>query len=85
MESYGPVLIHSTMHPPYCQMVDLFTTNIKGSFARVVVVNPLHDKLPRLVLVACCTCNCFKSAWVKTSGKLLTSCGRGIALLLWVL
>lgn len=55
----------------YRQMVDSFTTNTKDSFARVVVVNPLQDKLPRLVLVACCTCNCFKSAWVRNQWEVI--------------
>ena len=49
----------------YQQLLDSFSNNRAGSFARIIVVNPLHKKLPRLVLVACCTCNCFNSAWVK--------------------
>lgn len=36
-----------------------------------MVVNPLHDKLPRLVLVACCTCNCFKSAWIRNQWEVI--------------
>jgi len=27
--------------------------------------NPLHVKLPRLVLAVSCTCNCFDSMWVR--------------------
>jgi hypothetical protein len=29
------------------------------------MVNPLHSKLPRLVLVVSCTCNCFDTCWVR--------------------
>ena len=49
----------------YRKLVESFTSNRKAGFARVVVVNHLHPKLPRLVLVACCTCNCFNSDWVR--------------------
>ena len=49
----------------YRKLVESFTSNRKASFARVVVVNLLHPKLPRLVLVACCTCNYFNSDWVR--------------------
>jgi hypothetical protein len=45
----------------YAKIVDAFKSNIMDGFARVVMVNPLHDKLPRLVLVVSCTCNCFDS------------------------
>lgn len=31
----------------------------------VLVVNPLHDKLPLFVLCVNCTCNCFDAAWVR--------------------
>ena len=49
----------------YRKLLESFSNNKKGSFARVVVVNPLHELLPRLVLVVCCTCNCFNSDWVR--------------------
>lgn len=26
---------------------------------------PMHDKLPRLVLVVCTTCNCYNAEWVR--------------------
>ena len=52
-------------------MLESFSSNRRGSFARVVVVNPLHDKLPWLVLVACCTCNCFNSGWVKNQWEVI--------------
>jgi hypothetical protein len=29
-----------------------------------MIVNPLHKKLPRLVLVVCCICNCLNINWV---------------------
>jgi hypothetical protein len=48
----------------YAKIVDAFKSNKMGGFARVVMVNPLHDKLPRLVLTVSCTCNCFDSGWV---------------------
>ena len=53
----------------YSAIVDSFRLNQKGSFARVIMVNPLHDKLPRLVLVVSCTCNCFNSNWVRNQWK----------------
>ena len=31
----------------------------------MIIVNPLHDRLPCLVLVVCTTCNCFNSEWVR--------------------
>ena len=49
----------------YRQLLESFGKNRKGTFAQVVVVNPLHERLPRLVLVVCCTCNCFNSDWVR--------------------
>ena len=53
----------------YNKMVDSFRLDKVGGFARVIVVNPLHPKLPRLVLVACCTCGCFDSSWVREQWK----------------
>ena len=49
----------------YNKVIDSFRLDRVGGFARVIVVNPLHDKLPRLVLAACCTCGCFDSGWVR--------------------
>jgi len=49
----------------YNKMVESFALDKVGGFARVIVVNPLHEKLPRLVLVAYCTCGCFDSQWVR--------------------
>ena len=41
----------------YKNIVDAFQNYIIGSFARVIMVNSLHEKLLRLVLVVSCTCN----------------------------
>lgn len=49
----------------YNKMVGPFRLDKVRGFARVIVVNPKHDKLPRLVLVVCCTCDCFDSSWVR--------------------
>ena len=48
----------------YNKIVDSFKTDKIGGFSRILIVNPLHNKLPRLVLVVCCTCNCFDATWV---------------------
>ena len=55
----------------YNQILNSFRNNKKGGFARVIIVNPLHDKMPKLVLVACCNCNCFDSAWVERQWGLI--------------
>jgi len=49
----------------YRRLLESFLKSKEGSSAHVVVVNPLQNKLPRLVLVVCCTCNCFNSGWVR--------------------
>ena len=49
----------------YAAIVDSFRQNDKGSFARVIMVNPLHALLPRLVLAVSSTCNRFNSDWVR--------------------
>jgi hypothetical protein len=49
----------------YENILEAFQGNRIGSFARVIMVNPLHSKLPRLVLVVSCTCNCFDACWVR--------------------
>ena len=46
----------------YNNIVDAFKNNRIGSFASVIMVNPLHD---RLLLVVNVTCNCFDFAWVR--------------------
>lgn len=50
----------------YENILDAFRGDKIGSFARVIMVNPLHAKLPRLVLAVSCTCNCFDSCWVRS-------------------
>jgi hypothetical protein len=49
----------------YNKILNCFRSDKVGGFARVVMVSPLHDKLPRLVLCVSCTCNCFNSQWIK--------------------
>lgn len=39
----------------YNTIVDSFHSNKVGGYARVVVVNPLREKLSRFVLAICCT------------------------------
>jgi hypothetical protein len=53
----------------YNKIVDAFRNDKIGGFARVVMVSPLHEKLPRLVLCVCCSCNCFDSVWVREQWK----------------
>ena len=48
----------------YGMIMQAFSTHRKTSIVRVIILNPLHDKLPRLVLVVTCTCNCFNALWV---------------------
>lgn len=49
----------------YNKIVDNFCTNRVGAFDRIVMVNPLYQSLPRLVLMVMCTCNCFDAPWVR--------------------
>jgi len=49
----------------YNKILEIFRSNKVGGFARVIMVSPLHDKLPRLVLYVSCTCNCFDSQWIR--------------------
>ena len=60
---YKPVVGESEVG--YSKMVDSFRLDKVGGFARVIMVNPMHEKLPRIVLVACCTCGCFDASWVR--------------------
>lgn len=57
----------------YNQFLDSFRTNKIGGFARAIVINPLHLKLPRLVFVVCSTCNCFDAAWVRKQCSVIDS------------
>ena len=57
----------------YSHMIDAFRANKVGGFARVIVVNPLYEKLPRLVLAACYTCGCFDSGWLRAQWSKIDS------------
>ena len=46
----------------YNVIVDAFRNNKLSGFARIVVVNPLNESLPRLVLVVCTAYNCFDAS-----------------------
>ena len=43
----------------YAKMINAFKSYRKGNYARVVLLNPLHRRLPRLVICLVATCNCF--------------------------
>jgi hypothetical protein len=57
----------------YNKIVDTFRLDKIGAFARVIVVNPLHASLPRLVLSLSCTCNCFDASWMRLHWKSIES------------
>ena len=63
MSKYKPKV--GTGEEGYAKIVDCFRSDRIGGFARVIMVNPLHEKLPRLVLQVNCTCNCFDATWVR--------------------
>ncbi|KAL2642825.1 hypothetical protein R1flu_010412 [Riccia fluitans] len=47
----------------YSKIEESFEQKIKGSYARVVIVNPLHEKLPRLIVYS------FIVSWVRDHWK----------------
>ena len=49
----------------YNAIMDAFTNNKLSGFAQIVMVNPLHVDLPRLVSVVCIICNCFDGVWIR--------------------
>lgn len=49
----------------YHNIVNTFEGYSKGMYARVVIVNPLHEGLPKLALCAIPTCNKFNADWVR--------------------
>ncbi|KAL2644026.1 hypothetical protein R1flu_011613 [Riccia fluitans] len=53
----------------YSKIVESFEQKIQGLYARVVIVNPLHEKLPRLIVYASVTCNLFIASWVRDHWK----------------
>ena len=57
----------------YNVIVDALRNNKLGGFARIVVVNPLHESLLRLVLDVCSTCNFFDASWVRRQWKVIHS------------
>lgn len=63
ISSFKPLV--GSQEEGYNNILHSFRSNKVRGFARVTVVNPMHEKLPRLVLVACCTCNSFDSNWVR--------------------
>lgn len=48
----------------YNKVMDSFAFDKVGGFARVIVVHPLHGKLPRLLIVVCATFTCFYASQV---------------------
>jgi hypothetical protein len=55
------------------KIVDTFRTNKMGLFTHIIVVNPLHANLPRLVLALSCTCNCFNATWMRIQWNAIDS------------
>jgi hypothetical protein len=72
---YGPKLqrrcifhfrpIIGTGEVGYNNIMEAFGNYQIAGFTRVIIVNPLHAKLPKLTLVLCCTCNCFDAIRVR--------------------
>lgn len=44
----------------YTTIMDAFANNVRAGYARVLLANPLHERLPALLVVAMCTCNSFE-------------------------
>ncbi len=49
----------------YNNVLEAFTNNKIASFARIMIVNLLDEKLPRLVFVVCYICHYFNVNWVQ--------------------
>ncbi len=49
----------------YNKIANAFRECCKGKYARIIMVNPLHEKLPQLLLACSVTCNRFKANWVR--------------------
>jgi hypothetical protein len=49
----------------YNNILGAFGNDKVGGFAWVIMVCPLHEKLPRPVLFVTCTCGCFDSSWAR--------------------
>ena len=57
----------------YNKILETFRYSQIGGFGRVIVVNPLLDKLPHLVLTVCCTCNYFDAKRVRHQWNVIDS------------
>lgn len=49
----------------YNNILDAFGKFTIAGFVRVIIVSLLHNKLLRLILVVCCTCNCFDATGIR--------------------
>ena len=49
----------------YEKIADAWATKQLAGHLRIMVVNPLHPKLPSLTVVAHATCNCFDAVWIR--------------------
>jgi hypothetical protein len=48
----------------YNKIVGNFQICKIGSFAHVIMVNPLHVSLSQLAIACICTCSCFNVSWI---------------------
>ena len=55
----------------YAQIMQAFDTLKRASYVRMVVVNPLHAKLPKLVICVHGTCNGFDAPFIASSWRVL--------------
>ena len=46
-------------------MRDAFTSRVRAGYCRLIVANPLHPGLPKLILMVQATCNRFKAEDVR--------------------
>ena len=53
------------------KLKEAFQSHVIGGYARVILINPLHKKLPAMVLFLQCTCNRFDSNDVSNQWKRL--------------
>ena len=53
----------------YDIITDSFKNCVIGHYARVIIANPLHEKLPHLVVVVHPTCNRFDANFVHQQWK----------------
>ncbi len=63
--SYGLEILVGEGNEGYDKIVSTFEHCIKGQYARVIIVNPLHESMPKLALCASATCNKFDANWVR--------------------